>query len=90
VCLRRDDFADSVCRTASVETPDWAHSIDRSKKKFSLAIRPSLKVKTMNTGNTARRPLGVTPNRFPVIVMVTVPQQTSAWPSLTLPFSSTW
>src|SRR5882724_7569213 len=65
----------SVRRTASVETPDWAQSAERSKKKRSLAIRSFLNVNWMNSGSSARRPLGTTPNRSPVMVICTVPQQ---------------
>src|SRR5437762_5790559 len=64
-------------RTASVEMPDWAQSADRSKKNRSPAIRSSLKANWMKTGSSARRPLGITPNRSPVMVICTVPQQIS-------------
>ena len=80
---------DSLCRTASVETPDCAHNSDRSKKNRSLAIRSSLNVNWMNTGSSARLPLGVTPNRPPVIVIRAVPQQTRVSPLLAWPCRAT-
>jgi hypothetical protein len=43
----------------------------------------------MNTGTSARRPLGTTPNRSPVIVIRVVPQQTRVSAVLAWPCSST-
>src|SRR3569833_1762660 len=79
----------SFRRTASVETPDWAHSADRSKKNRSPAMRSSLKVNWMNTGSSAGLPFGTTPNRSPVKVIRAVPQQINVSSLLACPCRTT-
>src|SRR5215469_3367069 len=87
-----DDEMDSpkiFFRTASVETPDCAQRLERSKKNCSPASKPSRNANLMKTGSSARAPLGTTPKRSPVMVICTNPQQTSTSSLVAYPWRTT-